>query len=126
MAKKDLDGIDLILLILFLPFVIGYFLIVGIVKLIEKVNENTENYTRNGSGRRDFILEEERRQKKEQHRINRIRRRAEKENKKLANVARVGKLGHSLDLINQEFKFLEVVHKEVIEYKTIAEYKNIN
>lgn len=126
MAKKDLDGIDLILLILFLPFVIGYFLIVGIVKLIEKVNENTENYTRNGSGRRDFILEEERRQKKEQHRINRIRRRAEKENKKLANVARVGKLGHSLDLINQEFKFLEVVHKEVIEYKTIAEYKNFN
>lgn len=62
--------------------------------------------------------------KKEQRRINKISKEANNDNKKLINVARLGKLGQSLDLINQELEFLKVIHREVVECKTMVEYQN--
>lgn len=126
MGKKDLNGIEVILFILFLPIVAIYFLIAEIVKATEKAHENTEYYVRYGSSSNSFALEEKRRQEREQRRSNRIDRKKEKRSEKLANVARLGKLGNSLDLINQELKFLEVSHKEVVECETLVEYKMFN
>ena len=106
MAKKDLDGIDFILLILFLPFVIGYFLIVGIVKLIGKVNENTENYTRNGSGRKDFIP---------------------KSNKKILYVEQNSKMCKELEEINKKYRFAYIqCPVYTITCDTLREYQRLD
>lgn len=104
--------------------IVGIFLVARIiVKVIENFDGNTEKYTQKWFVTKKFY-DRRKPTKKEQRRINKIRRKTEKENKKLANVARLGNLGHSLNLINQELKFLDVVHKEVIECKTKDEYKN--
>lgn len=111
------DYLKIVLLvvgILVFPFIIR--------KAIEKIYME---YAKNHLETIDFILEK-RRYKQEQREINKMRKKAENEKKKSEKVARLGKLGHSLDVINQEFEFSEVVHKEVVEYKTVEEYENFD
>lgn len=90
----------------------------GIIRYV--VNHKTiEVSSKNKEARRINRIRSE-----EARRINRIRKNEEKEHKKMLSVARLGRLGASLDTINQQLDFMQVVHKEVVECKTIVEYEN--